>query len=377
MHSIFSPSFLILFLLVLSDPLYAQVTVAISEVKRSDIESELQLTGNIVAQHSVNISSEVSAVVDDISVEAGDRVTKGQELIQLRQVGAELELDIKRAEARSAEAQLKIAQIEERRLRKLLDKNSVSVGSYDQAAAQVQQLQANLAARKSEVTLLEDLLKRRTLRAPFDGVITSRHVERGAWAVIGSTLLSLESLDDLRLELAVPEKYYVQIKDRKSAVKVKVSFDGDVRDNGKDAQSGELSISRILPFADSSRNFEVWVNVDNKNGYWIPGMTAQARLQWVDDDRYPMSVSRDAIVRNANGAIIVWKVIQKQEGDWTGVPIAIKVGNGSGKYVAIKNEDSIPANQLKVGDDVVVRGNESLRPNQIVKPVKRSSSAIN
>lgn len=374
MISIFSPSVLILFLLLLSNQLFAQSSVAISDISKSDIDSELHLSGNVVAQSAVNISSEVSAIVDKVLVEAGDTVAEGQKLIQLRQVRAGLELDVKRAEVKGAMATLKIATIEEKRLRSLLETKSVSLESYDQAVARLQESEASLSARKSEVALLEDSLDRHIVRAPFEGVVVSREAEKGAWAVLGETLLRLESHNNLRIEVAVPEKYYAQIKDRKNSIDAVAGSNQEAK--GEDEAGDSATVARILPFTDTSRNFDVWIDIDNRSGKWIPGMTAQTILRWRNVGRYPLSVSRDAIVRSVNGDTVVWKVVQVEDNQWSVVPIAVKIGSGSRNNVAIQSRSANGSDALKEGDSVVVRGNENLRDGQVVKPVKLSSSVI-
>lgn len=357
-------------LLALCTPAIAQPTVAVARVKPNDIRSELTLNGNVVAKQQVGLSSEAAAPVDAVLVEIGDRVLAGQPLLELRRKPTELELEIKQAEAKSDAANLQIAEIEERRLKKLLAQKSVSAESYDQALARLQQAQAQLIARKAEVKSLKDALSRLTITAPFDGIVTSRTAEVGAWANIGQNLLSISSLHDLRLEIALPEKYFAQfnklltgskIAEAKNDITVSIIKAGIVVEQS-------AKIQRLLAFADNSRSFGLWIAIENSTGEWIPGMTAQANLKWPTDRSLPLSVPRDAIVRRADGSALVWKLdqIEANNNKTAVTPVPVKLGNGQSGNIALQSD------MLEINDLVVTRGNESLTPGQLVKPIRYS-----
>ena len=84
---------------------------------------------------------------------------------------------MKKAQLNEDKASVTLAGLEEKRLKKLLRQKSVSVESYDQAMARLQQARAAYAGREAEIALLQDRIDRHLILAPFAGVITNRPVE--------------------------------------------------------------------------------------------------------------------------------------------------------------------------------------------------------
>ena len=342
----------LLLLLVQTSTLVAQTPVAVASVEAREIEQRLQLTGNIVSVQQVGVASEVSAKVAKVLVEVGDVVSAGQALAQLRDQPVRLQLTEKNAQLRQEQAAVTIARLEEQRLKKLLRNKSISAGSYDQAKAQLQQAEARAQARRAEIALLSDRLQQHQILAPFAGVVTARPIEIGGWVNSGDAVMQVSALQPLRLELAVPQQYFVSLQTYRNSLRAKVSSDFSA--------AVDAPVQRLVPVVDDGRSFQLWLTLPNDNLQWLPGMSAKATLRWSGGSDYPLVVASDALVRQPDGSTLLWKIADDNNAV---MAIAVAVGPSLNGQTAVRAED------LAKGDQIVVRGNESLRQGQIVRPL--------
>ena len=128
-----------------------------------------------------------------------------------------------------------------------------------------------------------------------------------------------------------------------------------------DGNSLNSSLSALIPNTDTaSRTFPAWVSLPNPDGQFVPGMSARVQLQ-KNSASSGLAVPNDAIVRRARGGVVVWRVTESDEGGLTAQPVPIQPGRLMGEHT------EVAPSALAVGDLLVVRGNESLRPNMPVR----------
>lgn len=211
----------------------APVTASLGRVEAVDWPSTHEAGGVVRARQVAVVSSRVVAPVVEVRVKAGDRVTRGQVLIQLdaREVGAQaarasasaagmrLSLDAAQAERRSAESAVVLARATHRRVSGLLEQNSATAQELDQAVAnlagaearlagataRVAEAEAGLAAAKAGEEVASVNASYAVLTAPFDGLVSNRQVDPGSMAAPGMPLLTVEDTSAYRLEVRVDE----------------------------------------------------------------------------------------------------------------------------------------------------------------------------
>lgn len=336
---------------IISFPCHAKPSpVVVAPVVAELLPGELQLASNLVSAKEGNISAEVAGMVAKFLVEEGDQVTAGQIMVLLRDGPAKWRLAEASANLKSAEAELELQQLEQARLQKLLTTQAISQEMVDQAIAQTHQAQAMVAAARATVELFEDQLANHSIKAPFDGVVTEKLVEEGSWLSIGDAVVNLASVHNLRVEVAVPQKYFPMIGQN-----ARLSLTSDISD-----QPEQLDITRIVPYADSSRNFQLRANLNNERGNWLPGMSVSVRLIWDGSDAFPWLIPADALIRKAEGEARVWRVNTTTD-PATVSQILVRPGQQVGSKIAVASDE------LSVGDLLVIRGNEILQPGQTVE----------
>jgi len=368
------------------------------------IGEEIQLTGTVTPRRFSLLSAEVPGHVEQVLVDAGDIVTKGQPLARLRSTPAEIrvlqaqsQLDLAQAElqmllngtrpedvaicdanAAEARAKLELARDESERAQKLRATDSTSVSELDRARAamltaqaeldrrtaecerarngprqeEIDSAQAHLEAVKAQLAELEDLLERHTIRAPFAGVIGMKNTEVGQWVKLGDPLFALAEVGVLRVEMALPERYFNGVR---------VGSKASVTLDAAPGRVFEAPVAYRVPLADeASRTFPVKLEIDNRELLLAPGMLARVTLAVGDPSpEAALLVPKDAIVMDSNGVEQVWVLREGDEG-LAAFPVNIEGGRRWRERVEVTGTD------LRAGDRIVVRGNEMLYPGQKV-----------
>jgi RND family efflux transporter MFP subunit len=192
-----------------------------------------EATGTVRARSTAALSSKVMAYVRQVSIQVGDPVKEGQELVTLD--AQDLDVNVRRAEAAEAEirdafieadngvagakANLDLAQSTFKRMQELASKKSISnqefdessarlksaQAAYDMAGARRRQLDSKLAEVEQEIRGAQIMRQYARISAPFSGVVTAKSVEPGNLAAPGAPLLIIERQGDYRLEASVDE----------------------------------------------------------------------------------------------------------------------------------------------------------------------------
>lgn len=159
-------------------------------VSNETVTTLIDVVGTVESEEKIHLRSRVSAYVKEVSVSAGDSVTAGQLLIALD----DREL---REQLTAAEAQLKQAETEFNRARRLLETNATTEQAFDAAESAFRGARANVEGTKV-------MLSYTRITAPIDGRVTDRRVEAGDLADPGQLLLAVYDPVNMRVEAAVP-----------------------------------------------------------------------------------------------------------------------------------------------------------------------------
>lgn len=324
--------------------------VELAAVDRRDVVETLRLSGSLTSPRSARLSPDVEGRVVRLDVDAGARVKTGQVLFQLDDELARLELAQAVANEHEAEAELANARRRVVEVRELVSQNTFPESEARNLEAQVQRLQAVLERRRAERAYAAATLERHSHRAPFSGVIAERHADLGERVDTGTNVLLLVSIDRLRLDLRVPQRYFGRVG---VGTPIRV---------GLDALAGETidtQVEMVVPISDQdARTFTVRAGIDNGTARLAPGMSVSATLR-IGTERQAEVVPRDALIRYPDGRTTVW-VAQVNNDRYVVDERLVKTGLGFDGVVEI-------VDGLNLGERVVVRGNESLRQGQQVR----------
>ncbi|MGQ9799201.1 MAG: efflux RND transporter periplasmic adaptor subunit [Ignavibacterium sp.] len=231
------------------------IPVEVTVVKKTSIDREIELVGNLLAWREANLGAQTTARVQKIYVDAGSRVKEGDLLFEMD--------DTQLAQAK---IQYQVAKDNYDRLKPLYETGSISQSQFEQVKASYE------TAEKTYQLLLTNT----QFRAPFSGVVTTKKLNDGEVFLLAPggagapTIVSMMQINPLKLILNVSEN---NLKD------VKLNQTVEIRSDIFPNEIFKGSISRINPAINpASRTFEVEVRIPNPNEILRPGMYVRAKI---------------------------------------------------------------------------------------------------
>lgn len=318
--------------------------VQVGVVKTKTVSNQISLVGTTEAISESTVASEISGLVEYFPIKEGDYVKKGDLLANLKETELRLRLKGAVAAKNRIEANLQNAEKELTRVRKLKETNSIAEKQYDTAFYTYRALSQELLQNEAEIDLLHYEIKQQKVLAPFSGFVAKEHTQIGEWITKGGPVVTLLDLDNIRITVDVPERYSVLLKPRGS---VNLS----IKSVSNNIFSGK--IYSVLPKGNpDSRTFPVRIHLANPDHKIKSGMETIVTFN-LSDKINAILIPKDSIV-TAGDSRMVFLV-----NDGKAVPINVKILGYYDGGVAVEGN-------LKPGDQVVIRGNERLRPGQSV-----------
>lgn len=189
------------------------VHVETVDVREQPMPRSLKLTGNLRGRQQTNLAANAMGRVLKTFVERGAEVKQGDILATLDIRTASLTAAEARASAELARAQAETAKRECERYKKLLDTGAVSPAEYDRMSDSCRTSSMSIEAAQARASAAAVAVGDGVIRAPFAGVVTERYVEAGEYVRQDTKVVSLVSLDELKLELTVPESNLASVKE--------------------------------------------------------------------------------------------------------------------------------------------------------------------
>lgn len=242
--------------------------VKLADVTARPVEQIQEYTATVEAEVKNNIAPSSPVRIDRIYVEVGDRVVKGQKLVQMDAAN----LNQKRL-------QLDNQRIEFQRMDELYKVGGASKSEWDAAKMQLD----------VQETSYNNLLENTSLLSPVTGVVTARNYDNGDMYGGGEPVLTVEQITPVKLLINVSETYFTKVK-KGAPVSVKLDVFGDEEFQGK--------VSLVYPTIDpATRTFQVEIQLPNRDQKVRPGMFARATLNFGTEDN--VVVPDLAIVKQA------------------------------------------------------------------------------
>lgn len=316
------------------------------------VSDSLTLTGTVTSARVAALSPRVSGLVARVYVDAGSRVQAGDLLIELDDALARLELE--RVKAAQEEGRIRLE--EARRLRdeavRLVADRNIPRSQADTAEAEVRIAAATLVRLEAESRQQDELVVRHRLVAPFAGVVGRKLTEAGEWVATGTSVLELVALDQIRVDVQVPQEHYDELK---QGARV------EVRADALPQQVFAGKLATVVPVKDpASRTFLARIAVTDAGEQLTPGMSARVVFE-LDRSRGALTIPRDALIRQPDGSALLWVVVE-EEGRNIAAPRPVVLGRSIGNAIEVRSG-------LEADARVIVRGNEALREGRSVRIV--------
>lgn len=303
--------------------------VEVAKVEVARLEDDSQAVGSLRARQGVVLKPEVSGRIQTLSFGDGQRIQKGQLMVQLDDT-------LQQAQLKQAEASAAIARTNLQRSRELAAQNFVSQSAVDQNAAALEVAQAQVALAQAQ-------LSRMKILAPFDGISGIRSVSVGDYVKDGADLVVIEDVSSLWVDFRLPERYLSRLK---AGQAVEVVLDAIPERKFK------AQVEAIDAQLDANgRSVLVRARMSNGDGRLRGGMFARVRAVFDVRDK-ALIVPEEALVPLGNRQV-VFKVVDGPSGGKVAQRADVKIGmRVPGKVEVLDG--------LAAGESVVVAGQARL-----------------
>lgn len=306
--------------------------------KQEQWDTTIHAIGTVVAVNGVTVSADLPGLVEQMAIDSGRSVRKGDVLVRL-------DTTQERAQLAAANAQLELARVQLQRATGLRSQDIVAQEVVDQLSAQ----QKQAVARVGEIRAT---IERKTIRAPFSGVLGIRRVNLGQYLAGGDPVVSLQALQPVYVHFNVPQQEAGGLRNAREVRVTSDGFDG--------TEAGRVTAVESL-VDQSTRNVQVQATFDNRNGRMRPGMYVEAQLaRGAKIPVITVPVSAVSYAPFGDSIFIVEDVKGPDGKSYRGVRQQfVKLGGARGDQVAVTSG-------LRPGEEVVSSGVFKLRPGAAV-----------
>jgi RND family efflux transporter MFP subunit len=334
--------------------------VDIDKVISEPLLQTMPVIGRFVAKESGVVATRIAERVHKMQVQVGDRVEKGDVLVELASDRLDSQIQILKADLIRTESQLakeiannrKMKQTHKRILalrtssafRK--DREEDSERDLEISKEMVTRAEADILQSKAKLKMGKIALQDANIKAPYPGVVLKQHTLPGNYVRIGDPIITLLNDTDLEIEVDVPS---IRALDLKPYTNVKANLQNGLSFNAV--------IRAIIP-QENSQTRAVAVRLTAKDGPFKQGIAGNQSVKLklpIGDNANVVTVHKDAVLIK-NGKKIVF-VFKKGIANMQTTKLGRAVGN---RFEVLAG--------LQPGDLVVVRGNERLRPGEPIKP---------
>jgi len=329
--------------------------------------SGLSAIGTMVAVQGVNVGADLPGIVDRIAFESGKSVEQGDLLIQLDTRQEQAQLAQQQAQLASAEAGRELARLNFDRLHGLIDDGAITRAEYDRAVAEQKQTVAEHQQTEAKIDEIRATIARKTIRAPFSGILGLRQVNLGQYLSPGDPIVPLQSLDPIYVNFGVPQQ---------DAGRVAVGRNVRVTttDLGGAAFTGRVNaINSVVD--ETTRNVQIQATLANPNGKLRPGMFVQTELL-VGENRSVITLPASAISYAPYGDSVFVVTDLKDQGNKTYRGVRqqfVKVGPARGDQIAVisgltAGEEVVSSGVFKLRNGAAVLVNNKVQPDNKRSP---------
>lgn len=346
----------------------AEVTIAKPEQRK--VTLYLEVTGTTVPVNKVELVARVQGFVVEVGYKDGAVVKKGDVLFQIDKKDYEIALQIAEASVQQQEALLVQAEADLKRKADLVKTAAVSVAQLDESRAKRDSTMAALAEAKGQVEQARRNLQYTTITAPFDGAVSARLVDPGAFVGSGSptTLATIVQLNPIYVNFNMDEQQVLAIRERLRNHGVTLREIGDVPiDVGLQTETGYPHAGKldyVAPEIDSTTGtLAVRAVFDNKDRVLVPGLFVRVRIpKELDVDS--LLVPDEALGNNQQGRYLLVvndkNVVEQRQ---------VEVGE------QVEGSLRIVTSGLKPDERVIVGGLMRALPGSAVVPVPAATAA--
>jgi len=331
--------------------------VTTTRAQQEEWPSTVSAVGTVTAVQGVTVSADLPGIVVKIAFESGRTVRQGDVLVQL---------DTRQEEAQltAAVAASDLARLNLKRMQGLKESGVIAQADYDRAAAESKQDDAKVGEIRAT-------LARKTIRAPFAGILGLRQVNLGQYLAAGAPVVALQSLHPIYVNFAVPQQEVARLR---PGATVQLT-----------ASTANLAATGRITAVDSvvdpaTRNVSVQATFANPDGRLRPGMFVEAQvLMGASQPVVSLPASAVSYAPYGDSVFIVEDVKGPDGKTFRGVRQQfVKLGPARGDQVAVVSglkpgEEVVSSGVFKLRNGAAVRVNNQIQPANSPSPKPEDS----
>jgi len=322
--------------------------------KRETWPSTLSVIGTAAAIEGVTVGADLPGTVDKIHFESGQAVHEGDILV-------ELDIRQERAQLANIEAQRDLAKVQYGRAEELSKAGVISKSDYDNAASQQK-------ATEAQVNEIKASIARKTIHAPFTGILGLRQISLGQYLAAGQAIVSLQSVNPIYVNFGVPQQDTPKMKIGRSVRVTSTDLPG-IGFPGK-----ITALDSVIN--EQTRNIQIQATLANPGGKLRPGQFLEVELT-LDQPRSVIPLPASAINYAPSGDSVF--VVADMKDEKTGKPYKgvrqqiVKIEGSRGDQVAIisglnPGDEVVSAGAFRLRNAAPVEVNNSVQPSNSPKP---------
>ena len=308
-------------------------------VRVRPLSEDVEAVGSLRSRQGTVVRAEVGGRVTQINFRDGQRIRKGQLLVQLDD-------RLQRAQVQQAQAELSIAETNHRRNSELVSKGFISRRGVDESAAAVQVAQAKAELARATAARLRVL-------APFDGVAGLRNISVGDYLKEGDAIVNLEDMNAMFVDFRLPERLQARVRPGQTA---------RVQVEALPGSAFAAVVQAVDPQIDANgRSLNVRGCIDNRLLQLRPGMFARVNTR-LGDDRQALMIPEEAVVSQGGRQSVIRLRQAGGEGDgdalrsWSTQRVDVATGTRSAGQVEVlrglaEGERIVTAGQQRIQRD--------------------------
>jgi membrane fusion protein, multidrug efflux system len=332
------------------------VTSIVAE--RQQWPATMSIIGTVEAVQGVTVSADLPGTVARIAFDSGQPVREGSVLV-------ELDTRQERAQLASLEAQRDLAKVNYGRTQQLVNEGVISRVEYDQATAQQKSTEANVAEIRATI-------ERKTIRAPFSGVLGIRKVNLGQYLAAGTAVVPLQSLNPIYVNFGVPQQ---------TAGQIRVGRNLHVTSEDLAGQGFTGRVTAIDSVVDeTTRNIQVQATLFNPEGKLRPGMFVQVEaILGASRPVITLPASAISYAPYGDSVFVITELKDPKGHTYRGVRQQfVKLEGSRGDQVAVVSgvnagEEVVTSGVFKLRNGAAVQVNNKVRPENSPTPKPQDS----
>jgi len=330
--------------------------VSSATVHEEKWQGTLSAVGSITAVQGVTVAPEITGTVREIAFESGAVVEKGDLLVRLDTSSEEAQL-------RAIEAQVDLARINAERSRKLRADNTISQAELDTAEATLKQYQADADTIKATIG-------KKTIRAPFAGLLGIRQVDLGEYLDTGKPIVSLQALTPAYCDFVLPQQELGKLK---TGMRVRLTADT------YPGRQFDGTLTAMNPGLNSdTRSVQLQATFENSDQLLRPGMFA--RVEVLLPEEHPVLVIPATAILSAPFGDSVYVIEPATNGE-AGLVVRqqfVRTSGTRGDFVSVETglkpgEKVVSAGLFKLRNGMSVIENNELSPKSVEQPKPENS----